>query len=62
MARKEADGILVSIGGGAETSPAELSKLEEEFSARLSVLVSVSAGEREGAGWKEERVKRNTEG
>ena len=62
MAWREADGLLVSIGGGGEASPAERSTLEEEVSARLSVPVSVSVGEVEGAGWKEERIKRNTEG
>ena len=62
MAWKEADGLLVSIGGGAETRPAERSKLEEELSTRLSVPVSVSAGEVERAGWKEERVKKDPEG
>ena len=62
MAWKEADGLLVSIGGGAETRPAERSKFEEELSTRLSVPVSVSAGEVERAGWKEERVKKESEG
>lgn len=62
MAWKEADGLLVRIGGGAETGPAERSKLEEACSAWLSMPVSVLAGEVEYAGWKEERIKRNTEG
>ena len=62
MAWKEADGLLVSIGGGAEAPPAERSKIEEAFSTRLSVPVSVSAGQVEGAGWKEERIERGTAG
>jgi phenylacetate-coenzyme A ligase PaaK-like adenylate-forming protein len=62
MTWKEAGGLLVRLGGGAETRPAERSKLEEELSTRLSVPVSVSAGEVERAGWKEERITRNTEG
>lgn len=62
MAWKEADGLLVRIGGGAEATAAERSRLERECSVRLSVPVSLSAGEVEGAGWKEERIKRDTEG
>jgi phenylacetate-CoA ligase len=60
MAWNEADGLLVRVGGVAEAGPAERSKLEAACAARLSIPVSVLAGEVEHAGWKEERIKRDT--
>jgi len=61
IAWNEADGLLVRIGGIAKADPAERTKLEELCSARLSIPVSILAGEVEHAGWKEERIKRTTE-
>ena len=62
MVWREAGGLLVRLGGGAEGDAAESSALSAELSARLGVPVSVSAGEVERAGWKEERIGRGAEG
>jgi phenylacetate-CoA ligase len=58
IAWNEADGLLVRFSGGAEIGWAERTKLEETCSARLSVPVTVLAGEVDHAGWKEERINR----
>jgi phenylacetate-CoA ligase len=58
MAWTEDDGLMLRIAGIAEADTVERSKLEDACAARLSIPVSVAAGEVEHTGWKEERLKR----
>jgi hypothetical protein len=62
MAWNEPDSLLVRVSGVEEATPAERSKLEAACSARLSIPVALLPGEAGHAGWKEERIKRNTAG
>lgn len=58
MAWEEADGLVVSIGGDPGATREAGAQVTAALSDRFGVAATLTAGETERAGWKEERITR----